>query len=158
MSQFEGLDLNSFGPLQRLLLVCDGTLTDVLQAALRQPIGLTKLSITESTATAPISDLEVHPGDRIMERKILLTNQATAEVYVYADSVLAVDRLPPKFYEDLTSSALPLGRLWSAHRLETFKELVSVTRAPNYDCHQYFAPDKQTLIARTYRVICGGRP
>jgi chorismate-pyruvate lyase len=158
MSQLEGIDLDSFGPLQRLLLVCDGTLTDVLEAALRQPIGLIKLAVTESTATARIADLAVHPGDRIMERRILLTNQATGEVCVYAESVLAVDRLPLKFYEDLTSSALPLGRLWSAHRLETFKELVGVTRSPSYDCHKYFAPGERALIARTYRVFCGGRP
>jgi chorismate-pyruvate lyase len=159
MSRLEGFDLNTFGPLQRLLLVCDGTLTDVLQAALHQPIGLVKLSITESAASAPIPDLDIQPGDRVMERKILLSSQTTGEVFVYAESVLAADRLPAKFYEDLTASVHPLGRLWSSHRLETFKELLHVTRSPAYDCSEHFPRvEPGGLIARTYRVICGGKP
>jgi chorismate-pyruvate lyase len=159
LAQFGGFDAGSLELLQRILLISDGTLTDTLEAAFREPICLRKISHEIHPARSPVDELDLPHGEMVMQRQILLCGSSSGRTYVYADSLLAVDRLPPRFREELLESNVPMGRLWSEHRLETWKELLAVARHPMGKLAQHFqtAADRDCLVRR-YRVFSSGRP
>lgn len=153
-----GLDVARLSPLQRILLITDGTLTEILEAHFLEPIELVKLSQQILIAGADIRPPFAEPGESILERKIKLRGTRSGQVYVYAESLLLADRLEPQFRAELMESEIPLGRLWHKFRLETYKELVSVDCRPcgklgsRLDC-----PEDSHVLARTYDVISSGR-
>ena len=158
--QLGGLDLSALPLLQRILLVSDGTLTDTLEAAFLERIGVQKNVMDVSTAPSRIDALELDAGQAVMRRRILLFGEVTGRRYLYAESSIVVDRLPPRLRQELLESNKPLGRLWVEHKLETCKELLDAARRPAGDLASHFAgcePDREFLV-RTYRVISGTRP
>lgn len=154
LSQNPDFDHRSVGLLQRLFLISDGTLTDLVEAAFLEPIAIRKL-YSEITRNA-VSDLETATGEPVLTRRIAMFGGGTGRTYVYAESLLALDRLPPLFREELVNSDKPLGRLWSEHKIETWKELLSMHRLPAGELAQYFGSGD--LLTRTYRLISQGRP
>ena len=159
LAQFGDFDASSLDLLQRVLLINDGTLTDTLEAAFLEPIALRKIAIQVVPAQHALPELDVLPGESVMERNIFLCGKSSGRVYVYAESVLVLDRLPPRFRDELLQSDTPLGRLWSEHKVETWKELMAVSRHPtgNLAAHFQTAPESDCLVRR-YRVISGGQP
>jgi chorismate-pyruvate lyase len=158
LAQFDGFDPSSLGLLQRILLVTDGTLTDALEAAFLEPIGLRKIELNILTAPAPVEELDLPAGAPLLQRKILLYGENTGRSYVYAESQLALDRLPPRFREELMHSDTPMGRLWSEHKMETWKELLTVAQYPMDKLAPYLGTTSAHCLMRRYRLISGGRP
>lgn len=154
-----GIDVQSLGLLQRILLISDGTLTDIVEAAFQEPIDLIKLNLDIAPALHPVIELDIDAGAPIMRREILLRGASTGANYVYAKSLIALDALPPKLREDLVSTDRPLGRLWVEHKLETRKEILKVWRVAASAMHAHFGgPHRGELLARSYRVFSGARP
>ena len=151
-------DVQSLGLLQRILLVSDGTLTDIVEAAFQEKIQLVKLSLDLSPSAASIDELDLMPGAPLMTREILLQGAISKRNYVYAKSLLAIDSLPPKLRHELVSTDRPLGRLWVEHKLETRKEILKVWRHRKGGTLAHFPDARGELVARSYRVFCGGRP
>ena len=157
--RLRGFDAGSLDLLQRVLLVNDGTLTEALEAAFLEPIRLVKLAAEVSAAGKRNQDLELDPAERVMDRKILLRGETSGFTFVYAESLLAIDRLPGPIREGLSQSSVPLGRLWSEHKLETWKELRSVWRRRADELAAHFGSSEDSeVLARYYRVFSGGRP
>jgi chorismate-pyruvate lyase len=159
LATLRDLDLHALGLLPRILLISDGTLTDIVEAAFAEPIRLVKLALETAPALAPVDDLGVQAGQPLMRREILLQGACSGRNYVYAESYIALDALPVRLREDLITTDRPLGRLWVEHKLETRKEILRVWRVPIGGPCVHFAPAAPGgLLARTYRVISGGRP
>jgi len=159
LAQLGNFDASSLDLLQRVLLVNDGTLTDTLEAAFLEPIALCKVSIDTAPAERAMAELELGAGAPVMTRRILLCGESSGRNYVYAESWLALDRLPPRFREELVESDAPMGRLWSEHRLETWKELLAVRIHKMGGLARYFdSTEDADCLIRRYRVISGGRP
>jgi len=159
LASLNGFDANSLEPLQRVLLVTDGTLTEILEANFFERIRLVKISQKVIPATSAHALLDPSPGEVLIERKILLQGEASRRNYAYAESLIAVDRLGQSFGIELVDSNTPLGRLWLEHKLETFKELheVGCQRASDL-CHYFECPEDAPLLVRTYRVFSSSRP
>jgi len=159
LAQFDGFDASSLDLLQRILLVTDGTLTDTLEAAFLEPIGLRKIALNILSAPASVEDLDLPAGASLLHREIVLYGETSGRPYVYAESQLALDRLPPRFREELMHSDTPMGRLWSEHKLETWKELLSVARHPMKKLAAYLGRGAAIdCLVRRYRLISGGQP
>ena len=150
-------DLGTLTPLQRMLLACDGTLTDMVEAAFDEPIRLVKIAVETMPAGEAARELDLGPGGLVMRRQILLQGASTGVNYVFAESLIAVDALPPALREALLQSDAPLGRLWVQHRLETRKEILRVWRIPGA-APRFGAAGVQGQLARSYRVFSAGRP
>ncbi len=152
----EPATLSSF---QRILLTTDGTLTEILESYLFEPIVLVKLSEFLLPAPQDIPALEVEAGTEVIDRRILLQGKISRRNFIYAESILVPDRLGEKFKQELLVSQTPLGRLWLEHKLETFKEIIDSAREPAHERADYFHINMEDLLlSRTYRVFSNRRP
>jgi chorismate-pyruvate lyase len=135
--------------LQRVLLVTDGTVTDVLEAFADEPIRVVKLG----------QELDAVDAGCVLRRTILLQGATSGTNYVHARSVFEPDHLHPEIVEGLLAGDTPLGRLLDEHRVETLREIVAMGFEAAGDCAAYFgvAPDSN-LVFRTYRIIADERP
>jgi chorismate-pyruvate lyase len=153
-----GIDATKLAPLQRILLITDGTLTEILEAYLFEPIELVKLSerLLKSHEVSALVELE--DGERVMERKINLRGAKSGRLHVYAESLILVDRLEPLFQTELLETNVPLGRLWRGHRLETFKQLVSMECRPAGEMSAHLdCAENAPVLGRVYDVFSAGR-
>jgi chorismate-pyruvate lyase len=151
------LDFSDLSNIERILLTTDGTLTEILQAYYREPINLIKLS-EKITTSREIDILDVQAGEEVLERTILLQGRHSQKTFVYAESIIAIEKFDPSLRESmrncLLNSDVPLGRLWLEHRLETFKEMVEQNQASANSINSFFNISKDHLmLLRTYRVF-----
>lgn len=158
LERLTGIEAARLSPLQRTLLITDGTLTEILEAHLLEPIELVKLSQRVFALDTGIPSL-AEPCQSLLERRINLRGAHSRRIYVYAESLLVVDHLDPQFRAELMESEVPLGRLWHKFRLETYKELIGVDCRPagalaiSLDCSA-----NARVLARTYDVISAREP
>lgn len=145
--------------LQRILVTTDGTVTHILEAYAGEQIQVVKLEETHEIDDVEEPELEA-PGRReTLRRTILLQGKDTRRNYLYAKSVLLVDRMDPRLSRDLLATDEPIGKLLRQTRMETFREVLEVGNEPAGDRGQYFGvPASSPFISRAYRVIAGGRP
>jgi chorismate-pyruvate lyase len=156
--RIRGIDAAQLAPLQRILLITDGTLTEILEAYFRERIELVKLSERLLTRDEPGAPLPMEEGERVLERRINLRGVQSGTLYVYAESRILVDRLDASFQTELLETNVPLGRLWLSHRLETFKELVSLDCRPARELGLHLACTEDALVlGRVYDVYSGCR-
>jgi chorismate-pyruvate lyase len=159
-TQNVALETSSLGLLQRLFLVCDGTLTDILEAAVDEPIALRKLLVGTALTPFPVDELDLPPGSALMTRRILLYGEKSRRNYIYAESLIATERLPARFRDELVHHNTPLGRLWLDFAIESRKQLVESSRCFACGIAAHLCPDNshEELLRRSYKVISGGIP
>jgi chorismate-pyruvate lyase len=149
-----GLDL-----VQRVMLASDGTLTDVLEVAFQEPIRVVKLAmqLCETGSTCALVDPDTIQST--IERKVILAGANSCTPYVYAESWIAIDRLPASLRELLFQSGAAIGRQWEECKIETRKELLSAARLRNSRARMYIPADPSVdWLERAYRLFSGGRP
>ena len=154
-----GLKLEQLSSFQRILLTTDGTLTDILEAYVWEPIQIVKLMQEVVRVRQGIPLLEVTAQTEVLQREVLLRGARSATNYLHATSVLVLDRLDPALREQLMTTQEPLGKLMIQSRLETFREIIKCTTEKHLDVGKVFGEPPDTgLISRTYRVFSQGRP
>ena len=153
------IDPSALSPFQRILLTTDGTLTDILEAYLFEPIQIVKLSERLVQGVDNIIPLDLNAGSDVIERKILLRGKISSKNFIYAESIIVTERLSEEFKNSLMNSQIPLGRLWVSHKLETFKEIVDSGKEVANDLAYYFGVEKtDKLLSRTYRLFNNRKP
>lgn len=153
------LILEELSPLQRILLIADGTLTKLLEISLNERMQIVKLLEEVFPTPSPIEALELDAGQEIIERKILLQGKLSGRNWLYADSIIVLNRLEKNFQDKLLNSHEPIGKLWIAHKTETYKEIITARREPAHDLGVHFQiGPQQILLSRTYRVFCQHAP
>jgi chorismate-pyruvate lyase len=153
------VDLSTLNSFCRVLLTTDGTLTEILEAYFLEQIHLLKVSETLQPAKYANLALKIQPGEEIIERKIILQGLSSGVNYVYAESIIVVNELEASMRADLLGSKTPIGRLWIEHKMETFKEMISMRRQPAGDLAPLFdvAADS-SVLSRAYRVFSRRKP
>jgi len=148
--------LSSF---QRILLTTDGTVTEILEAHLWEAIEIVKLhqQCLETDASVPYLDIGPHAPALI--RKIILRGKPSHRNYIYAESIVALDRLDDRLRHGLMETQKPVGQLMLEARLETFREILSCCLEPAEEIGVHFGIGSDaTLISRTYRVFANKQP
>jgi len=146
-------------PLQRILLVTDGTVTEILEAYTGESMRLVKLHEQVEILDAPLPGLELAAGQEVLRRQILLQGKMTLVNYTYADSYIALDRLDESLKRALLESHKPIGFLIQEQRMETFREILGCGRELAGPIAHYFDLDSAMgMIWRTYRVFFRGQP
>jgi chorismate-pyruvate lyase len=145
-------------PIQRILLVTDGTVTEILEAYTGESMRLIKLYEELVTLDEDLPGLELAAGQPVLRRKILLQGKMTLTNFLYADSYVALDRLDDWMRRGLLESHKPIGFLMQEHKLETFREIVGCGREMAAGLGTYFnTAETDGMIWRTYRVFHNGQ-
>jgi chorismate-pyruvate lyase len=138
---------------QKALLVTDGTLTQLLQVFAGEPIRVRKLG--QTLVRGGPASLGVGADEPVISRRILLCGDRRA--YLYAESWLVPSRMPADMQAAMQDTDTPIGNLWKAARLETFREIVDYRRETNAEAARLLESRPEMLV-RSYLVNTGGRP
>lgn len=147
------LDLSLLSRFQRVLLTTDGTVTNMLEAYLYEQIKLIKLSEELKEIDHDIQPMQLEKGTKVIERKILLRGKESFHNFLYAESIIAIDRLEENFRNELLKTKTPIGKIWFEKKVETFKEFVEWGKYPANELAEYFKIEpEENIISRTYCV------
>jgi chorismate-pyruvate lyase len=152
------IDLKNLSLLQRIVLISNGTLTELLEHLVNEPLEVVK--IHESIdASDEIAYLDLPKNHQLITREICLQGKNSGQNWLYAKSKIVLNRLPSLFREDLLASQIPIGKLWAKHRVGTYKEIEPpfCETAQNLAIHFNIAPEDE-LLGRTYRVFSNQQP
>jgi chorismate-pyruvate lyase len=146
-------------PLQRILLVTDGTVTEILEAYTGESMRLVKLLEDVQTLDEPLAALSAVQGEEVLRRQILLQGKMSLTNFLYAESFIAVDRLDESLRNGLLKSRKPIGLLIQEQRMETYREIVGCGRELAGPLGPYFDVDpSEGMIWRTYLIYHKGQP
>jgi len=145
--------------LQRVLLTTDGSVGRILENYAGEAIEAVKLEQYNSAGGEVCHALDLAADDERLTRCVLLRGSQSGRTLVYAETLVALDRLHPLVRSGLLSTSEPIGRLLTTARAETFRDILSTgrVRAGAIGAHFDIAEDDD-LFVRTYRIVCGGRP
>lgn len=145
---------------QRMLLRTDGTVTHILEAYAGEPIEVVKVLQEFDTCTEADAPLDLSEHDeKVLRRRVVLRAARSKQNLLYAETVVVPGRVEASFLDGLVATDDPIGALLARSRLETFREILRVFREPAGVNGATFGIDPAgELIARTYRIVCGGQP
>ena len=151
------LPVKSF--LQRLLLVTDGRITDIVRVYSGETIKAIKIQQQLTISSSRFSPLKLDGQSQLLNRSIALQGSQTKTNYLYADSQIVLDRLDKDLHHELLFSHEPICKLLQKHRVETYREILDCGIEPAGCLGQYFEIEADAeLIYRTYLVLVDGLP
>jgi len=154
-------------PLQRALLVIDGTVTSFLSAWALEPVLVRPLG--QSSAVLPAADpgaspsatawLDAPAGTPVVKRGVVLVGGDSQRLFAWAESVICTERLPPELRAGLDSGTLSLGQLLLMPGFESRREGLWYGREqPAALPSAVAALAPADFLTRTYRVSAASRP
>lgn len=151
------VNLRALTPLQRALLVIDGTVTKFLEAFTLQPIDVVVISQATRRLTERHEWLEADEGTSVIAREVTLRGRYDRLLHAYAVSLLVMDRLPKSVQSSLLTHPGGLGRILLDSKLESRREVLwygrqVATGSPVAEI------DHRESLSRTYRIVSGGSP
>lgn len=145
------LPVNSF--LQRLMLVTDGRITDIVRAYSGETVEAVKLR-QQLIISSHSSNLQLDREYQLMERSILLQGTRSKTNYLYADSRIVLERLDPGIRNELIFTRQPIGKLLRENQIETYREIIDCGIEPAGRLAQYFEIDPASeIIFCTYNIL-----
>lgn len=150
-------------PFQRGLIVTDGTVTRFIEAYTLAPVEVVLLQQNRQTLASANNWLQLSAGEEVISRQVTLqTHQETEStpiIHTYADSLIALKRLPKSILEDLESNRHGLGKLLQHSGLETRRELLWCGIETLKDLPPAIAHLKgETFISRAYLILANQEP
>ena len=144
----------------RILVATNGTLTRILNVLANDEIVVQIVSQEIHDAAPRVPEFDHLPVGRVLQRNILLKGRSTGNPLVAAESMIAVDLLPPAITASLTETDRPIGEVMAASFVETFKECATVWMG---ELPGWLAPDghqnsRTSTVARRYRTLAAGKP
>ncbi|NJK32917.1 MAG: DUF98 domain-containing protein [Deltaproteobacteria bacterium] len=153
-----GIDPRGLNPIHRILLTTDGTVTDMLEAYLQEPMQVIPLAQELIASREPIAELELEAGEPILRREILLRGKLSGRTVLHADSVIVPERLSERLRVGLLEKRQPIGQLLLADRLETYREIIACARREAGPLARHFhLYETASFLTRTYVISLGGR-
>ena len=126
-----------------------GTVTDFLEQLVGEKIDA-HTHRHDIVGAHNANGLEVEEGEPLLHRAATLRGRMSGRSYVYAESIIVIDRLPTGFCNRLATGSDPIGRILDemgvAVTRQCFGEPDGVPR-PNTD-----AKTDDYVLARTYRI------
>ena len=150
-------------PFQRGLIVTDGTVTQFIEAYTFAPVEVVLLRQETQSLSSDHEWLQLSAGEEIISRQVTLQTHRETEspaiLHTYADSLIALKRLPKFILDGLESNKQGLGRLLQRSGLETRRELLwcgieTLTDLPTAIAHL----KGESFISRAYLVYTNQEP
>ena len=153
-------EIRKLGRDLRILIACNGTLTRVLGIVADDEIVVEIVEQQVHSVAPEIPHVGKLPDSRILQRRILLKGRNSDRAFIAAETLVAVDLLPPAITNTLLETHRPIGEVMAASCLETFKEAADVWVGPHPDWLALagYQNVESRIVARRYRVIADGQP
>lgn len=136
----------------------NGTVTAMLEAYLSEPIQVVKLSEKLVNTEIKLPQIELNQEEQVISRKVLLQGKMSSCNFIYADSFILINNLEERFRYQLLNTNIPIGKLWSEQKVETFKEIIDSGIEPANELANYFCiKPEENLLFRTYSVSSQGK-
>ena len=153
------INLRTLNPLQRALLVIDGTVTKFIEAYTMEPVEIRRLAQKTLPLTADHVWLEAPKGTPVVARQVLLQGKYSHTLYAFAVSLIVPDRLPNNIKQELEIDGEGLGQILANSRMESYRDILwygkEISKGlPDVISHM----EGKEFISRTYRIINGGKP
>ena len=146
-------DLAPLAPFLRTLLVTDGTITKMLEAFLWEPIDVELLLHTAIPSVGAHLEMSVVINEPILKRRVVLRGRITGSPYAFAETIVAGGGFSQCFQAMLVDGRHGIGELLRQHRLETYRELVSVERTHAGQWAGYLNIDTAARVSlRRYKI------
>lgn len=147
--------------LQRVLLLTDGSVTILLEAAAGERVDVRTIAQEIVPADAAQAErLGCEVGDPVNRRVVNLIGTRTGRVFVHAVSFTPLDRLVPGARDDLLAADIPIGRILLRHRMETRRELSELGVVPAGAAlgRTFGIPADDPVLCRRYVIIHDRKP
>lgn len=140
----------SLSLFQKVLLITNGTVTDLLRLYTKDKIKVKKLNQEMMTSDGLYTSL-CGKDKTVLKREILLaTNE---ENLIYADSVFIMDNMSENIQEQLLETQKPIGTLWKEEKLNTYRDIFSIRLEVCEDIASHFNIEAKTpFLVRSYRI------
>ncbi len=139
------VDFAALSPYHRTLLAHDGLTTGVIESWWLEPITVKLVSQHEAPGDDPLLHwLGGLPRATVLRRQATIEGARSETPYVFADSLLAMTRLPG-LWEHLLSG-VGIGAALTAGKVETRRELL------------WYGRRGEAVASRAYRIFVGGLP
>jgi chorismate-pyruvate lyase len=146
-------------PLQRALLVIDGTVTTFLEAWALEPVVVTRLWQRPQTLVAADRWLDLPAGATVTERAVLLSGARSRGFFAFAESRINARHLPVAMHGALEAGTAGLGQILLASGLDSRREGLWCGREQLKLLPEAVAAlTDGDFLTRSYRVTAGGLP
>jgi len=149
--------VSSAGELLTALQRSKGTVTDFLEHLAGEPIDADILS--QKTGSAGKDNLLGLESDaELIHRTVLLTGRRSGRDFVYAESAIAVERLPASARRLLESSRDPIGRVLTKYHFEIRREPLAGPVTATGNSAAIVELLNGVALARRYLITLGSDP
>ena len=148
--------VGKLSPVQKMLLVTDGSVTSLLETVTGQSVEIeTLVQRTVLADEAVAAELEVMPGDEINYRVVKLKRANTGETLIYAVSHTPLKRLEASFRDDLTRADIPIGLILKTHKIESRRDITGTgfSQADEDMSRIFDIFPKETMLSRHYKIF-----
>lgn len=144
----------------RILIATNGTLTRILSVVADDEIVVQVINQEIHHLAPNIDEFEPFMSGRVLRRRSLLRGRRSGSPFVAAESLIAIDLLPPEVITTLTNTDSPIGEVTAASCLETYKEPAEVwiAESPDWLALTEYGDPRPSTVVRRYRIIADGQP
>jgi chorismate-pyruvate lyase len=147
------IDVGDLLPYQRALLVCDGTITTIIEALTLEPVTVDLHEESIVPASAEYASLfAVSPTTAVVRRRVIIRGSESSQVHAYAESILLPDRLPEGFLRCLREDPRGLGSALCRARVSSRRELLWFGRIASLNWPDHLLPPFPST-SRTYQLV-----
>lgn len=144
----KNIDFFALPLVARLLLVTDGTVTELLEAMLGEPLKLCSKQQDKNTN-----------DELTLKRKVVLCGKQTDTPWLYAESLLFTQALPFSIQQQLEHENVPIGTIFQQLKSDTHREMLDC----GYATHQQAAvkldlPSDYLFLFRRYHIVAQHAP
>jgi chorismate-pyruvate lyase len=153
------LNLRTLSPVERALLVIDGTVTRFLEAYMMEPIDIVRLGETREILMRPHIWLDLPKGEKVVSRRVLLRGKYSDRVYASAASLVVPGRVKKAVQPVKAHIPEGLGRMLLNGRTEQYRELLWYGKEVANDLPgEMRSLTSECSMVRTYRIIVNAEP
>lgn len=143
---------------KKLLLESTGMVTELLEALFDEPVDADRLK-HESLEAGADNLIDVDVGHELLHRAALLRGRLTRRRYLYAESLIACDRLPEVVTAQLRHTDTPLGRALVAQDLVFRRKMLGHPRGTPMSCDEQVLNLIRSVDAnRSYQILIDDVP
>ena len=156
-SDLEVVEMTQLDPFLRGVLFTDGTVSRALEAHTLCHVAVEAVEQAPGPVPARVArQLELDPADECLRRRVVM-KIAGAQPSVWAESYLALHRMPQEFIAQLNGNPQGIGGSLQQLKLESRRELLWFGVGPPPAWAQH-ADAPATALTRCYRVLTQGLP